>query len=585
MMNMPQEWFEMKDARKQFFDKSVWIPLKASRILLKKGESGNLGYQEEYLGAGSIVVPLHQKVEVEQQIGWTDLGVRVGSSGYVEGDEYIPAYIYNRSNIRGEFLVMEERMSFHECNEWLLNPDLPISLGLKREGDVWVAPRYAYEEVIKMERNEEGCSNSILIKATYLKDYLCARKMRLYITSYRSRRQIIEDSKNITWTNPFIEKTGMDHWEGRVTAIHEGGEPYGGKFAVMHVGRADVDYDEDIPNYDFPTNEESIKFESWEGEFKGKKLYRIDGEFWRNEWIEPALKSTIICEEEEEPTSFFITDNAGTKESRETLTNSSSRWLWFKPTIVNEILKCRGSFLSWYTKDTGSIGCSPVDGVHFGVNSLGLINVYAKDIGLLPDWQQKVWAAYNIAPEGKVSSELLMSQMEASPAKTLAPEHFFQKGIEELNKKAYKKYGFHLIATHPEVDKILPRIHRFRATSREGLFELAKDIYRLTGERIDATKIKNFIKPDPKLPWRNLKAMEKLLALKLKDKIAYKFMTPFWGVYALRNADSHLPSLDDLNEAYEKCLIKQDQPFVIQGYQLVKIVVDWLYQAAIILED
>jgi hypothetical protein len=67
--------------------------------------------------------------------------------------------------------------------------------------------------------------------------------------------------------------------------------------------------------------------------------------------------------------------------------------------------------------------------VHFGINSRGLVNVYAKDIALLPDWQQKIWAGYNIGPDGKVSEELLASQAEAQPADTQAPEVFLGKGL------------------------------------------------------------------------------------------------------------------------------------------------------------
>jgi hypothetical protein len=53
-----------------------------------------------------------------------------------------------------------------------------------------------------------------------------------------------------------------------------------------------------------------------------------------------------------------------------------------------DILSVRGGNLQWYTAQTGAVGFLQSGRVHFGINTLGLINVYAKDIALLPDWLQ-----------------------------------------------------------------------------------------------------------------------------------------------------------------------------------------------------
>jgi len=540
---MSQTWFEMPEIKKRFFDKSIWIPLKEARIVLKKGEIGYLGFKEEYFGVGSIAVPVAQKVEAEK-LGWGDVGIRNSNTGYVDGEEYVPANIYKYGEINAEHLVLERRGNSMECPDWYLNQDIVVTLELKRESDVWLAISRGYEEVAKMERNENGCPESFFIKAFYLKDYLCARKMALYITSYRSRVQITEDRSHIDWKdNPAIQSGGRDKWEGRIAEICEGGEPFGAGFAVLHVSRTDVDYEEDVPEYGFPTDKDT-KSEEWSGEFKGKKLYRIDGELWRNEWVEPATKSQMVCDEEVEPTSYFITNNSGKTENQKTLVNGS-RWLWFRPSVINDLLSIRGSSLGWYTKDTGNIECSPsYGGLHFGVNAIGLINVFAKDIGLLPAWQQKIWAGHNVAPDGKVSTELLMSQMEAKPASTQAPEQFLSKGIKILNNLILQKYGLSVFKDGSDIGEILARTHRFRAVDKYGLFELAKDLYRLTGERIDSTKIKEFIQPKRDEKWGQLKSLEKLLASKIEEKAAYKLLSPLWGIYTLRKTDAHLPSED-----------------------------------------
>jgi hypothetical protein len=572
----------MPEIRKRFFDRSVWIPLREGRNLLREGKHGFLGYKEEYFGVHTIMVPLAEKSKAEK-LEWTDLSMSGSGGGCVVNGEYIPAQIYidHGGTLRAERLVVESSGSSIECSEWHICPDLVVTLNLKREGDKWVAIHRGYEEVIIAERNEKGCVVSMLIKASYLKDYLCARKMALYATSYRSRTQVIEKSTEMKWSDPQIEKTVTDRWEGRITEIHEGGNPYGSGFAVLHVSRTDVDYDEDIPKFEFATDETST-FKRTEGKFIGRKLYRVEGELWRKEWVEPAIQSQIVCDEEVDPTCFFITDNSGKTESKTTLIDTS-RWLWFRPSIVNDVLRVRGSSLDWYTRDTGNIACSPSYGVHFGINKLGLVNVFAKDIALLPEWQQKIWVGHNIAPDGKVSAELLMSKMEAKPASTQAPEAFIGKGIETLNILSTKKYGVRLITEHTEADQIIARSHRFRATSKEGLFELAKDLHRLVGERVDISAIKKILKPINDEASGSLKSLERLLALEVGDSLAYKIMGPFHGVYTLRNSDSHLPS-GELQAAYKLCGIDENQPLVIQGLEMIDTYVSALYTVCKVLK-
>jgi len=315
MENKRQSWFEMPEIRKRFFDRSVWIPLKERSILLREGRFGYLGYIEEYLGVSSIAVPLLQRPEAEK-LGWTDIGTRSPNRGWFENGEYIAAQTYQNDDktLNAEHLVLERGGNRVEASEWDLNQDITCTLELKREGNTWLAISYGYEEVAKLERDRDGKAVRLSIKASYLKDYLCARKMALYITSYRSRRQVVEDSSHIKWDSPKVEETKYDRWEGRVNEITEGGDPFGSSYAVFHMSRTDVDYDEDIPEHGFPTDD-VVETKSWEGKYEGKKLYYVEGELWRNEWIEPALKSHIVCDEELEPTVFFITDNNGKSEN------------------------------------------------------------------------------------------------------------------------------------------------------------------------------------------------------------------------------------------------------------------------------
>src|SRR4029077_3284435 len=166
-----------------------------------------------------------------------------------------------------------------------------------------------------------------------------------------------------------------------------------------------------VPTIGLP-DEGSTESTSWTKGSSGRKLFAVQGELWRREWVDSAPTSPIVRRDKTPATVSFVTDATGTQETRDTLT-AGGRWLWFRPEVVMALLERRGSSLGWYTRDTGAVAAAPGCAVHFGINSLGVVNVYAKDIALLPDWQQRIWAGYNIGPDRGVSEELLASQARA----------------------------------------------------------------------------------------------------------------------------------------------------------------------------
>jgi len=166
--------------------------------------------------------------------------------------------------------------------------------------------------------------------------------------------------------------------------------------------------------------------------------------------------------------------------------------------------------------------------------------------------------------------------LDANPASTQAPEEYLSRGIILLNKLIRDKFGVPIFKEHDNANKIIKRIHRFRAVTEQGLFELAKDIYRFVGEKINTEEIRKVVNPKKDEKWGQLKSLEKLLGLKVGKEAAYSLVSPLWGVYSLRLADSHLPSAD-ISEAYSLCQIHIEKPGVIQGYQLIDTCATCIY--------
>ena len=561
-----QTWFKMEDLRRRNLSRSVWIPLRSMKTD-EVGKIGHLGYRSEFFGVGTIAISVNDRASASE-LRWSDIGVGHTHFGCVEKDTYVAADTYedHRHTVRGLHLVLDQDGDGIHPSIWHLHQDLIVTLGLRREGDVWTRPREGYIDVARLRKLADGTPYLLEIRASHIRDYLCARGMALYVTSFRSRVEIMDTRSHITWTESesAYQRCGTI-WKGRVTEIHEGGMPFGSQTLVIHVERTDVDPEEDVPQFDGPPNDENVISQSRSFRRQGRKLYRIEGELWRTEWIEPAVYSPIVRHDEVPPTVYFISDAEGRTENRTTLQHGR-RWLWFRPELMCALAHRRGGRLTWYTRDTGGVGFSPGSVVHFGLNPLGLVNVYAKDIALLDEWEQRIWSGYNVGPDGGVSKELMDAQVRGVPAETKAPEAFLETTLLHFNRVSDALFGEQLLREHDYVSDLITRAHRFRVTSREGLFSLSKDLTRLFVDRLDVTLIRKLTSAPNGLG--SLKLLEKLVAMDVQEELAREVVGPLVGIYELRHGDAHLPSAEYAN-AMNLVEIDQEAPYVAQGYQLM----------------
>ena len=563
---MDQAWFQMDDLRRRNLSRSVWIPLR-SVATDEVGRIGSLGYRSDFYGVGTIAVSVEQRTSASR-LSWTDVGVSHNHFGCVENDTYVPADTYedHRGTVRGLHLVLDQQGDGDHPSVWHLHQDIVVTLGLTCEGDVWIRPREGYIDVARLRKRADSTAYLLEIRASHLRDYLCARGMGLYVTSYRRRMEIADSRTHIAWTeSESIDERSDFRWRGTVTEIHEGGMPFGSQALVIHVERTDVDPDEDVPELDGPPTDDNVIGRSRSVRRKGRRLYRIDGELWRTEWIEPLSHSPIVREDEVPPTVFFITDAGGNTESRITLEHGG-RWLWFRPEVVCALAHRRGGRLTWYTRDTGGVRFSPGSVVHFGVNPLGLVNVYAKDIALLDEWEQRIWSGYNVGPDGGVSNELMDAQARGVPSETMAPEAFLERTLVQFDRSAGTLFGENILREHDHVSELIAKAHRFRVTSRDGLFSLSKDLTRIFVDRLDVTLLRKLTSSPNSLG--SLKLLEKLLAMTVEEEIAREALGPLVGIYELRHGDAHLPSAGYAH-AMTLVEINQEAPYVVQGYQLM----------------
>jgi len=355
-------------------------------------------------------------------------------------------------------------------------------------------------------------------------------------------------------------------WKGFIREIDETGSPYGSEVAVFKSWRTDVDYKEDVPVFS-PPNETNLAGESKTFRRAGKKLFLVMGDMFRNEWIEPAPRSPRVRRDRIEPTVSFVVDSIGTTHVTSQLINETC-WLWFRPSVITDILKRRGVKFGWYSEDTGAVGLPCHSLVHFGVNPLGLVNVFAKDIGLLPDFVQKIWVGHNVPPDGPVSRELLSTQMECKPAGTRAPEYLLMRSLDKLQSVSKERFGESILRKHPLESKLSMNVHRFHSIDLPGACQLCKEITRLIVDRINIDLLKRLTPTANK----ELGSIKRLAVLLDQCNADGKTITKaFVGAYELRHADVHLPA-QELGDSLALLGIGAEGNFVEKGKIIIKSV-------------
>ena len=565
---MNQDWILQNKETRRTFSKSTWVPLRAS-INDEKGNCKYIGFVSEYFGCGSVAfLPEHR--EIAEKASWSDIGIGCTVQPYAYEDGYyssIEQYQWNDKEPIGVHLVLEHPQPVVGGRLWILNPDLVVALRLIKEGNNWVRPEENFVVVAREVLDENGEQSLIEIKREFLLDYLAARNLSLKLSYYRQRVEnvpTLEDS----------EYVGLeDHQEERDNGRYELlirnlNDVFGGSWAMFRAWRTDVDEEEDAPVMGPETNE-NTDYESSEGNKSGYDGVRVEGEFWRDEWIEHQGISKRVRGDTDTNLPQFIVETDSTRIASSDLNNEDfGRWLWFRSSIVNELLGLRGFSLEWYTAETGAIKSTSGYSVHFGINSADLITVYAYDIARLPSWEQHLWAAHNVVPEGKVSSELLDSQVKAQPASTHAVEELLFEVMRLLENGFKQDLNISLFSHELSREEFFKKISRFDSKDQASLLRLAKEIVRVFSDRLNVKELRNLSTHSDKDKLGSNKLLQDVLSQKVGDDTARKVFGPIVGAYDMRVGDAH-PTSSKIEEALKLARIDDDTSFLRQGQQLI----------------
>ena len=565
---MNKDWILQKKETHRIFCKSTWVPLRAS-INNEQGNSQYIGYTSEYFGCGSVAFPPEHR-EIAKNLSWSDIGIGCTVQPYAYEDGYyssIEQYQWNDKEPIGIHLVFEHPQPVIGGRIWVLNPDLIIALRLIKEGNNWVRPEENFVVVAREVLDEKGEHQLIEIKKEFLLDYLAARNLSLKLSYYRQRVENVTSLETSEYLG--LENHQEERENGRYELlIRTLNDVYGGSWAMYRTWRTDIDEEDDAPVMEDETNE-NTEYERSEGNKDGYSGIRLEGEFWRDEWIEHKGISNRVRGDTDINLPQFIIETDSTRMASAELNNEDiGRWLWFRSNIVNELLSLRGFSLKWYTAETGAIQSTSGYSVHFGINSTDFITIYAYDIARLPAWEQHIWAAQNVVPEGKVSNELLDSQVKAQPASTHAVEELFFKVMEMLESDFRKEFNISLFSHDIDHSEALKKISRFESKDQASLLRLAKEIVRVFSDRLNIQELRSLSTHSDKDKLGSNKLLQNILSQKVGEDDARKVFGPIIGAYDMRLGDAH-PTSSKIGEALKLAGINNENSFLRQGQQLI----------------
>lgn len=565
---MTKDWIlQTKETRRKFAN-STWIPLR-SICESEKGDVQNIGYISEFFGCNSLAFPPEHK-DFGENLGWSDIGISLEVKPYAfDSGHYktIDQYEWNENEPVGVHLIFDHPQPVIGGRKWIINPDLIVALRLVKEENSWVRPEEDFVEVIRESFDDKGNHVKIEIKKEFLIDYLAARNLSLRLTYYRQRVENVEEieSSEYAGLENYQEEREQGQFELRISSLND---VYGGSWSSFRVWRTDVDEEDDAPVMGQETNE-NTESESSQGFHDGYRGIRVEGEFWRDEWIEHQGISTRVRYDKEPNLPTFIVETDGTRIPSAELDNEDiGRWLFFRSGIVNELLQHRGFSLEWYTAETGCIHSTSGYHTHFGINGVDLITVYAYDVAKLPSWEQRIWAAHNVVPEEKVSSELLASQVRVQPASTHAVEDLLFKVMRMLEASFKKKFNVDLFSHDINDSELLQQISRFSSTDRTSLLRLAKDLVRIFTDRLNVKALRELSNHKDKNKLGSNKLLQNIVAQKIGEDYAHKIFGVIVGVYDMRLGDAH-PTGSKIEEAIKLAGIDENQSFLRQGEQLI----------------
>lgn len=525
----PQSYFEMADVISGLYGKSTWTPLWAYEIE-KSGDEFTEYYHEEIFRIRTLLAPLENKERLVHA-PWRNMDTDQVYACVDKGNYCKPGeYCFDSSNgeSAGEYAVFNFYVHGAKQNEPVLNQDLIMALHLVRDGDEWLRPEEANAVVIRQVRKEDAIVR-IEILTEVLKDYLCARNMGLYIEEFRHRQEHTSEVVSYPWSSKgtIVERyveNGQYVWKGWL--------------------------------------------------FRQESYNRVEGQLWKQHWVNPACCSSRIWGDEEESIEFIVASD-GTRHTISSLDDDryGAIYLFFDAHIISR-LRERNISVEWISRDVLDVSFTGHSAVRCGLSKNGHVFAIAADIARLELWAQRIWERENINPEDRSEyqgHELFRNQMCNEFLSGEAPEVRLPLVLNKLNDVFKKRVGFDLWKKIDEYENPVCKSSRLISVDEHGLLTLAKYLQKSLCERIDSAVLKRYINNDAttkELP--SIEVLEKAIE-KIDPSLDASSLVKFMrDINNYRQIDSHYMSKKNVSKKLSRIQLPQNVSYFEKGAWLIE---------------
>ena len=542
-----QSWFEMLDVRRNTYGDGEWTPLWVYEVS-HSGVEFSDSYKEEIYRIRTLLAPVTNKVVLLEH--WLDLDSDAVYPCVDKGHYCKPSSCYSDSSAEpamGEYAVFGYAVGRGKSSDLLISQDLLASLRLVSDQETWIRPADGDLVVIKKEKDSNGKTVRISIRTEYLKDYLCARGMGLYIEEFRHRKEHDVDGRSITWhASPAVERNvlrnGKYEWEGWI---------------FRH---------QDVHSWQQIADTGNVVLSA-------PQYYRVEGQLRKQLWINPASTSLIVADNAV-TLEYYVKPN-GEKHTISTLDDDEFGciYLFFRLDLVGHVMAADVDII-WASRDVFRVRFPDGQNVLFGISRSEKCFCIASDIARLGFWEQNLAYGDNIRPEDQseyVDSELFRNQMMCEYLHTKAPETEFVRLLEELGTVFHGKTGADLWQVGANNECAIKGVTRFCSIDQDGFVRLAKNITVVMIERLNSKALKQYI--NGRVETAQLKSIGLLSAAiflidsKIDGRKQVEFMR---NVNRIRQADAHWMTPKDTEERIGAIAMKDNQTWIEKGVSLIE---------------
>lgn len=544
-----QAWFEMVDVKRTIYGDGEWTPLWVYEVS-RSGDMFSAPYEEEICRIRTLFSPVTNKVELFER--WLDLDSDAVYACVDKGHYRKPGFYYSNSSTEpamGEYAVLSYDIGNSQQGGLLINQDLVVALKLISNNGNWIRPSNCNLVVIKTEKDSSGRVTSIQVRTEYLRDYLCARGMGLYIEEFRHRQEHSGDGRSIMWrTSPTVEEMslasgyGKYEWKGWMFKHDD-------KYTWREIDGID------------------------NGLLGAQQYYRVEGQLWKQHWVTPSQTSPRVANDVV-ALEYYVKPN-GEKHTISALDDDEfgGLYLFFKSDIVRHVMLA-GIDIVWESRDVFCIKFPDGQGVLFGTCQSGKCFCIAADIARMGFWEQNLVYGDNIRPEDPseyVDSELFRNQMMCEYLHTKAPEVEFVRLLNKLEDVFQEKTGVKLWQDIDSSECVMKDVTRFCSDDQNGFVRLAKNITVAMIERLNSKALRHYI--DGRVETNQLKSIDLLVATislidsKMDGGKQVEFMRV---INSIRQADAHLMPQADIEKRIGTIEMKHHLSWIGKGACLIE---------------